>query len=135
MDQRREQERVQREHQAARCNRAEGARGARGSARGAHPYSPQRTLSLYIYTAVRDRHDLYARELADYVHHVTGMWFSEEAIGRVRRGLGFHRRRVGRPLGQADPVEQRMYKNLWERLDIQDQQVIFIDEVKSSTAR
>ena len=94
-----------------------------------------RSVRSAVYTAVRDRHDLYARELADYVHHVTGMWFSEEATGRVRRGLGFHRRRVGRPLGQADPVEQRMYKNLWERLDIQDQQVIFIDEVKSSTAR
>ena len=88
MDQRREQERVQREHQAARCNRAKGARGARGSASGAHPYS--HSVRSAVYTAVRDRHDLYARELADYVHHVTGMWFSEEAVGRVRRGLGFH---------------------------------------------
>ena len=127
------------------------------TARVVHTRIP-RSVRSAVYTAVLGRHDLYARELADHVHHVTGkrergcsacdahlssfsshlgrcagMWFSEDAIGRVRHGLGFHRRRVGRPLGQADPVEQRMYKNLWAQHNIRDEQVIFIDETSKNT--
>jgi hypothetical protein len=89
-------------------------------------------VRLAVFQAVKENPFLYARELADHVHHLTGMMFSDEAIGRVRRDLAFKRRRAGIPLGEADPIEQRMYKNLWHDQNIQDEQVIFIDEVSCS---
>ena len=55
-------------------------------------------VRLVVFQAVKENPFLYARELADHVHHLTGMMFSDEAIGRVRRDLAFKRRRAGIPL-------------------------------------
>ena len=93
---------------------------------------PQEVRTV-VYDVVRRNPFAYARELVDEVHSETGLVFSEGAINRIRRELDFSRSRAGRPLGEADPIEQRMYKNMLEQMQIRDEQLVFIDETRCAT--
>ena len=90
---------------------------------------PQEVRTV-VYDVVRRNPFAYARELVDDVHSETGLAFSEGAINRIRRELAFSRSRASRPLGEADPIEQRMYKNMLEQMQIRDEQLVFIDETR-----
>jgi hypothetical protein len=86
-----------------------------------------------VHACIKRNPYLYAKELADLVHHATGMHFSDAAMSRVRKKLGANRRRAGRPLGQADPIEQRAHKNLFANNNVHDEQLIFIDETSKNS--